>query len=99
MVAIARKEEVAAKRAVGQRSGGQPLVDFVDLRLRQRLDVVRRQRQALGVGEREVLVQTRRIGSWRRETDDRRRDRATTDDAGEHYEQDEDVPSHDGPRV
>ena len=50
-VAIAGKEKIAAERAVGDGARRQPLVDLIDLVLRQEAERFGRQRETLGIAE------------------------------------------------
>ena len=70
-VAITRKEEIAAERAVRDRAGPQPQIDLIDLVLGQPLDGFGCEREPLGVSERKVAAQFGDVGARRREANGR----------------------------
>jgi hypothetical protein len=70
-VAIAREEKIAAERTIRDRAGRQPQIYLIDLVLGQSLDGFGRERESLGVGEREGAAQLGHVGARRREANGR----------------------------
>jgi hypothetical protein len=75
-VAVSGKEQVTAKRTVGEWAWRQSHVDLIHLFLREAFQVVGRQRAALRIRERELAAQPRDVSTSRCESNKRRRRRA-----------------------
>lgn len=75
-IAVAREEQIAAKRSIRDRPSGEPFVDLIDLFLREPANDLGRQRTTLGQRERVLVAQSCRIGPGRSESDRWQRGRA-----------------------